>query len=728
MSADAQRRSGGMLTRGLAYGGDYNPEQRDESYLEEDVRLMQEAGVTVVTLGVFSWSMLEPSPGRYELDWLRRVMDRLHEAGIGVDLATGTASPPPWLGRLHPDTLPVTREGARLWWGSRQQYNPSSAVFRERVAALVEQMAAAFADHPALVAWHVGNEYACHVHESFDEESAQRFRDWLRDRHGSLKALNDAWGTAFWSQRFGDWAEVIPPRATPTFANPQHLADWRAFCSDALLDLYLVEKAVLRRANPRIPVTTNFMGLFGPLDYWRWAEHVDFVSNDSYPDPADPRAARDFAFDCDLMRSLGRGRPFVQMEQVTSAVQWRPRNATKRPGQYALWSLLAVARGADGILNFQWRQSVAGSEAFHGAMVPHAGTRSATWPEVAGLGRTLAALGGVQGAPLTADVAVLWDWENAWAQAEAIGPVVDPVPEQEARAWHASLYERGHLVDLVHPEHDLTGYRLVVVPALFRLTERHAYRLRQAVAAGTSVVVTYLSGWVDGRGHAVEGGYLAAVADLLGVRVADVAPRVAEPETRGRPEPLDPVRDRVTAAVRVPAPGEPVALAAADGGAAWPGRGLSWAERVLVDDPERVRVEALFADDDHAGLPAVTVRTGESPAGDGPAGDAWYVGTDLDTAGRAHLLDLVLGDAGPARAAGLPDGVTSIVRGGVRVLLNHGDAPATVDGVHGRDLTSGAPVAGRVTVPARGAALVEQAVLVDQDVPVEEAVADPGDA
>ncbi len=701
----------GMLTRGLAYGGDYSPEQWDESYLEDDVRLMQEAGVTVVTLGVFSWSMLEPSPGRYELDWLRRVMDRMHEAGIGVDLATGTASPPPWLGHLHPETLPTTREGTRLWWGSRQQYNPSSAVFRERVAALVEQMAAAFADHPALVAWHVGNEYACHVHESFDDESAQRFRDWLAERYGSLKALNDAWGTAFWSQRFSDWAEVIPPRVTPTFANPQLLTDWRAFCSDNLLELYLLEKAILRRANPRVPVTTNFMGLFAPLDYWRWAEHVDFVSNDSYPDPAGPLAAREFAFDCDLMRSLGRGRPFVQMEQVTSAVQWRQRNATKRPGQYALWSLQAVAHGADGILNFQWRQSLAGAEAFHGAMVPHSGTRSGTWAEVTGLGRSLAALDAVRGAPVAADVAVLWDWENAWAQADAVGPVTDPVPEQEARAWHASLFERGHVVDLAHPDRDLSGYRLVVVPALFRLTERHAQRLRRAVAAGTSVVVTYLSGWVDERGHAVEGGYLRALADVLGVRVVDAAPLVAAPDARGRPERLDAAADRVTAAVRVPSLADGVALTGASAtGEAWPGQGLGWVEHLVVDDPDGVRVEARFADPDHAGRPAITVRRGGAlPGGDG-SGDAWYVGTDLDARGRAHLLDLVLGDVGPARAAGLPDGVTATARGGVTFLLNHGDAPAVVEGVHGEDAESGALVAGSVTVPPRGAVLVREEV------------------
>ena len=690
-----------MRTPHLAYGGDFNPEQWDESYLEEDVRLMQEAGVTVATLGVFSWSVLEPEPGRYELDWLRRVMDRLHEAGIGVDLATGTASPPPWLGARHPDTLPVTRDGVRLWWGSRQQYNPGSAVLRERVVALVTRMAEEFAHHPALVAWHVGNEYACHVHESFDDESAARFRTWLEARYGSLKELNAAWGTAFWSQRLSSWDEVIPPRTTPTIPNPHHVSDWRAFCSDNLLDLYLLERDVLRAANPDVPITTNFMGLFLPLDYWRWAQEVDFVSNDSYPDPADPRGAREFAFYADLMRSLGRGRPFVQMEQVTSAVQWRPRNATKRPGQYGLWSLQAVARGADGILNFQWRQSLAGAEAFHGGMVPHAGRLSRTWGEVVELGRDLGSLDQVVGSRVRADVALVWDWANAWAQADAVGPVADAAPETGVRAWHASLFERGHLVDVVHPDDDLSAYRVVVVPSLFRLTPTHARRLRDAVAAGTSVVVTYLSGYVDARGHAVQGGYLGEVADVLGVRVVDVAPLAVVPDTQGRAEPVVPGVDRVTAAVGAPGAEADVALVGPDG-APWPGTGLGWAESVLVEDPTVV-VAARFDGRDHDGGPAVTVRRALG------SGAAWYVGTDLDARGRDHVLATVLAEAGVAERSGLPAGVEVRERGGVVFVLNHGDAPATVGGVRGARLDSGEAVDGAVVVPPRSAVLVRAA-------------------
>jgi beta-galactosidase len=676
---------------------------------------MVEAGVTVVSLGIFSWAHLEPEEGRFELGWLRTLVDRLHERGIGVDLATATASPPPWLGRRYPETLPVTREGGVLRWGSRQAYNPSSRVFRDRIAALVEVLAAGFAHHPGVVAWHIGNEYACHVVESFDPESEARFRDWVRSRYGTLGAVNDAWGTAFWSQRLGSWDDVIAPGLTPTFRNPHQVADWNEFCSDSLLELYLIEKEILRRANPDIPVTTNFMGLLESVDYWKWAQHVDVVSNDTYPDPADPRGARNYAFEADLMRSLGRGKPFIQMEQAPNAVQWRTRNAAKRPGQYALWSMQTVARGADGILNFQWRQSRAGAETWHSGMVPHAGREARTWRDVVALGAGLAAIGDVRGGRVAADVAILWDWRNHWTQRGAVGPVDGDAALRGVRDWHASLFERGHVVDFRHPDDDLTGYRVVIVPSLFRITAAQAARLREAVSAGVHVVVTYLSGYVDDSGHAVLGGYLAAVHDVLGVRVLEFAPIGGTPEATGvGTDRLDPMIDKVSGAVGAPGAASAVALVHGGGASAglpWAGTGRGWTEELAIDD-DGVTVGARFGDSDLAHAPAITVRPGSArdtgPAQDEPrTGDAWYVGTDLDACGRDTLLAAVLAGAGVVEAQ-LPAGVSRTRRGPVTFLLNHGDEPAVVDGVTGSRVDDGSPVEGPVTVAPRGYVLVRE--------------------
>jgi beta-galactosidase len=318
----------------LQFGGDYNPEQWQPDVWDEDVRLMRTAGVTLATVGVFSWSRLEPFAGEYDFEWLDEVLDRLHAGGVGVLLATATASPPPWFSRRYPESLPVTAEGVRLHPGSRQHYSPSSAAYRRHALQLVEQMAGRYGSHPALVAWHVNNEYGCHVPRSFDEESAAAFRGWLSERYGTIAALNDTWGTDFWSQRYSTFQEVDPPRATPTFANPAQLLDFDRFSSDALLALYRAEAEVLRRLTPEVPLTTNFMGFFRNADYWSWAQHIDVITDDAYPDPADPESYVWLSAQRDLMRSLGEGRPWLLMECATSAVQWRPPNAPKPPGMY----------------------------------------------------------------------------------------------------------------------------------------------------------------------------------------------------------------------------------------------------------------------------------------------------------------------------------------------------------------------------------------------------------
>src|SRR5690606_936695 len=355
--------------RGLLFGGDYNPEQWPEEVWAEDVRLMKEAGVNLVTVGVFSWARIEPEPGVRDFGWLDRVLDLLAGAGVAVDLATPTASPPPWLGHRWPETLPVDESGHRLWCGSRNQFCPSSPVDRERARALVTDLAARYAGHPALALWHVGNEYGqvCHC-----DTTAEAFRAWLRGRHGGLDGLNEAWGTAFWSQRYSAWEEVLPPRRAPYLINPAQRLDFRRFCSDALLAHFKAERDVLRAHTPDIPVTTNFMGFFPHADYWSWAPEEDVVSNDWYTDPADPLTHVRAALTHDLMRSLVGG-PWMLMGQSVPAVNWRTHDRPNPRGRHRLASLQAVARGADGLCYFQWRASRSGAERFHSAILPHAG-------------------------------------------------------------------------------------------------------------------------------------------------------------------------------------------------------------------------------------------------------------------------------------------------------------------------------------------------------------------
>ncbi|GAA4611547.1 beta-galactosidase [Actinoallomurus liliacearum] len=666
-------RTDGRLTRipGLLYGGDYNPEQWPEEVWEQDVRLMKEAGVNLVTVGVFSWARLQPGPDTWDFGWFDRLLDLLAGSGIGVDLATATASPPAWLVRAHPEVLPVTAEGVRLEFGSRQHYCPSSPVYRRAAVRLARALAERYHDHPALALWHVHNEYGDHVTECFCPTSAADFRRWLRERYADLTALNAAWGTAFWSQRYGAWEEIEPPRAAPGPVNPTQVLDWRRFCSDALLACHRAEKAVLDEVRGDVPVTTNFMSMFKALDYWAWAAEEDLVSDDAYPDPADPAAHIGAALNYDLMRSLKGGRPWLLMEQAPSGVSWRPVNVPKTPALQRLWSLQTVARGADGVLHFQWRASRAGAEKFHSALLPHRGVASPRWAGTVGLGRELARLGEVAGSRLIADVAIALDWDSWWALE------LDEHPSSRLRlreltaSWYAPAHARNVTVDFVPPGAPLDGYRVVLAPNLYLVTEATARWLTAYVERGGRLVCGCFSGVADEHDHIHDGGCPGPLRDLLGVAV----------------EEFWPIAD-----------GDATEVAAGD-------RVLTatlWSEWLTATTAE---VVGAYAAGPLTGRPAITRN-------DHGAGRAWYVGCHLGE-DVGVLLDAVFADAGVRPVLAVPDGVEVTRRDGPDAsylfLLNHGGADTDVPVPDGVELLTGTAVRGTLRLPALGAAVLKTA-------------------
>ncbi|MEU5322814.1 beta-galactosidase [Streptomyces sp. NPDC021056] len=623
---------------GLAFGGDYNPEQWDEPVWTEDVELMRRARVNLATVGVFSWALLEPEEGRYDFAWLDAHIERLHANDVAVDLATPTASPPPWFTLAHPDALMVQPDGTRLVHGSRDTYCLTAPAYRHAARRIAGALAERYGDHPALALWHVHNEYAtlCHC-----DHTAASFRVWLRARHGSLAVLNEAWGTAFWSQRYTSWEQVLPPRATNWHKNPGQELDFRRFWADEVTAAYREQRDAIRAHSDR-PVTTNLMlPAYQNTDVWALARELDVVTIDQYPGAPGLAAAADVAFHADRARSLGGGRPWLLMEQGTSTVYDGDRVLAKDPGDILRHTLGHIARGSEGALFFQWRQSRAGAETWHSAMVPHAGPDSRIFREVTRTGEAVARLGELAGSTVSTSVAVLHDPDAWWA----LGVDGLPSPELDYHATlgraHRTLWDAGVTVDFAHPEHELSRYPLVVAPALFLLSDAAAENLRRYVAGGGTLLVQHASGYTDERLHARLGGYPAApLREALGIRVEEYRPLRR---------------------------GELITLS--DGT-----QGTAWSESLRTEGAE---ILAAYTHGMLTGSPALTRhRFG--------TGQGWYLSTRLDDAGYGALVARLLDEAGVSpEMPGLPPQVEAVTRRAPdgrrwRFLINHSAEPVSL--------------------------------------------------
>ncbi|MEU8002464.1 beta-galactosidase [Catellatospora sp. NPDC049111] len=649
-------------TSKIPYGGDYNPEQWPQDVWTQDHKLFDLARIDTVTVGVFTWALTQPAPDVYDFTLLDAIVEQAAAEGRAVCLATGTGAHPAWLARAHPEVTRVDFEGRRHRFGQRHNSCPSSPVFRRLSAELARRIAARYAANPAVVAWHVGNEYggACYC-----ELCTAGFRDWLRAKYGTLDQLNHAWCTTFWSHRFTDWDEVEAPSAlTEHWRGPDHTAfqgitlDYLRFMSDAMLANFTDEKAAIRESDPDTPVTTNFMGMYRPLDYHRWAPHLDFASWDNYP-PDDRSAAR-MALTHDLMRGLKDGQPFWLMEQTPSFTACRDVNPLKRPGINRLWSWQAVAHGADAVLYFQLRASRGASEKYHGAVIGHAGRADTrVFGEVAQLGAELDRLGGVSlGARTPARVALLFDWDSWWALEISDGPSRLVRYQQVVLAYHRALWDAGADVDVVAVTADLSGYDVVVAPALHMVKGDLAQRLEMVAARGGSVVTTFLSGRVDEDDNVFLTDVPGPLGTLTGVRVDEWDAREADVVN---PVLLESGEDRLEVASRL------------------------LFELVI---PQGAEIVGTYRADFYAGTAAVTRNTFG-------AGHGWYVAAGLEQDGVSWVMRQVLARhdlLGPY--ADVPDleAAVRVAPDGTRLLflLNHATAPAEVAAcATGLDLLTG---------------------------------------
>lgn len=656
---------------GIAFGGDYNPEQWSEDVWDEDIALMQQAGVTLVAVNIFGWAHLEPREGEFEFARLDDIIDRLHAAGISVNLGTGTASPPAWLTRSHPEILPMMADATRRHQGGRQAYCPSSPVFRAAALRLVAAVAQRYGTHPAVSLWHVSNELGCHNALCYCETSAAAFRDWLREKYTGLDALNAAWGTTFWSQTYHEWDEILPPLATLSAGNPGQALDFHRFSSDAVRGLYRAEAEVLRRLSDR-PVTTNVMATahIEDLDYWTWAPEMDVLANDHYLDHRLGDPTTELAFAADLSRGLAGGEPWILMEHSTGAVNWQPLNAAKEPGQMMRNSLTHVARGADGVCFFQWRASLQGAEKFHSAMLPHVGTDSAMWRDVVELGGLIGRIGEIAGARVEADVAIMFSWEAQWAAQGECRPTNEISYLDQVHAAYGALRSQGLTADVVRPGADLSGYRLLIVPGLHLVRAEEAAVITDWIEAGGTALVTFFSGTVDEDDRVWAGGYTGPFRTALGVHIEEFAPLPAGTD-----------------------------LTLSDGTIA----GL-WSERGRVTTAETI---ATFTDGPAAGSPAITRNTWGS-------GAAWYLATQPDEDGWRSLVSRLCEESG-AKPAAPADGdlanLEIVRRRGVDAsylfVINHSTATSTVE-TSGYDLVTESLVSGAVEVPAGAVRIIRE--------------------
>ncbi|MEC0206131.1 beta-galactosidase [Paenibacillus lautus] len=664
------------------YGGDYNPEQWDEEAWKEDDRMFKLAGIDVATINVFSWALSQPNEDTYDFAWLDETIERLYRNGVYICLATSTGAHPAWMARKFPDVLRVDYEGRKRKFGGRHNSCPNSPTYRKYATMMAGKLAERYKDHPAVLIWHVSNEYGGYC---YCDHCATAFRTWLEQRYGTLDAVNKAWNTRFWGHTFYDWEDIVVPNAlseewSGNRTNFQGISlDYRRFQSDSLLDCYKLERDELKRITPDIPVTTNLMGFYPELDYFKWAKEMDVVSWDNYPSLDTPYSYTAMAHA--LMRGLKGGQPFMLMEQTPSVQNWQPYNSAKRPGVMRLWSYQAVAHGADTVMFFQLRRSIGACEKYHGAVIEHVGhEHTRVFRECAELGKELQQLGDrILDARSDAKVAIIYDWENRWGIDLSSGPTVALNYVNEVHKYYDALHQLHIQTDMISVEEDFRKYDVVIAPVMYMVKPGFAGRMEAFVSQGGTFVTTFFSGIVNEQDLVTLGGYPGELRKVMGIWAEEIDALLPGQQNqmvmRGRKGQLEGTYDC----------------------------------GILCDviHTEGAEVVAEYGSDYYQGTPSLTVNSFGQ-------GKAWYVATSPEPKFLKDLMQTICIDHGIEPVLKAPEGVevTKRVKEGVEFtfVLNHmpESKPVPLEGETYVDLLTGEEHRDSCEVPARGVMILEK--------------------
>ncbi|MDT2981581.1 beta-galactosidase [Enterococcus casseliflavus] len=507
----------------ILFGGDYNPNQWPKEIWEEDIRIFKKASINSATVNVFSWAKIQPSENCYDFEELDQIIEKLSTEGFDIVLATSTAALPAWMFKKYPEVARTDYDGRHHKFGQRHNACPNSLVYQKYAERLATKLAERYGENPQVTCWHINNEYGG---ECYCDNCEKAFRVWLKDKYHTIEALNKAWNMEFWGHTVYEWDEIVLPNALSEGIGYDKTAfagisiDYRRFNSDSLLKNYMMERDAIRKIDPTTPITTNLMGTFKGLDYFKWAKEMDLVSWDNYPSYNTPWSL--VAMTHDLMRGL-KQQPFMLMEQTPSQQNWQPYNSLKKPGQMRAQSYQTIAHGADTIQYFQLRRSIGACEKFHGAVIEHVGHEDTrVFRETAALGAELAQLSDIIGTQTQAQVAVIFDWDNYWALEYTSGPTVDLKYVEQIHRYYRYFYEQNIAVDLVPVDADLSKYKLVAAPVLYMIKEGVQERLTDFVMQGGALLTTYMSGIVDQSDNVHLGGYPGPLRELAGIWVEEI--------------------------------------------------------------------------------------------------------------------------------------------------------------------------------------------------------------